>query len=122
MSQSIRVDIDGAVRKLRAAGVDVDRSLDAAMRAGALEVENLAKSYAPVLTGTLRRSITTRKAGKATYEVGPGGPATPYAAHVEFGTSRMGAQPYMLPAAMLGGRLVPAKVQAAVRTIVARHG
>jgi HK97 gp10 family phage protein len=66
---------------------------------GALVIENEAKTLCPVLTGTLRRSIhhltTEKDAVHARVQVGPN---TPYAGFVEFGTSRMSAQPYMRPA------------------------
>lgn len=66
-------------------------------RAGAAVVAH-ARRLAPVRTGALRDSIG--------YEVrrAPRGPvlvvfaAVPYAIYVEFGTSRMGARPYLRPA------------------------
>lgn len=67
-----------------------------AVRAGALVVLNSAKEKAPYRTGTLRRSLEM--------EDGPGdtevtvGTDLEYAPYVEFGTSRMGAQPFLRPA------------------------
>lgn len=58
------------------------------------EIVTDAKRRAPIRTGKLRESI--RRAGSglhATVEVG-----VPYASYVEYGTSRMGARPYLWPA------------------------
>lgn len=63
--------------------------------AGARIVETHAKVYCPVDTGTLRTSIMV---DEVTPEMAVIGPHTEYAEHVEFGTSRMAAQPYMRPA------------------------
>lgn len=66
-------------------------------KAGLL-VEGAAKPLAPIDTGALRGSIhtTTRPTGDgATASVGTN---VEYAAHQEFGTSRMKAQPYLQPA------------------------
>lgn len=63
--------------------------------AGARIVETHAKVYAPVDTGFLRNSITV---DEVTPERAVIAPHTEYAEHVEFGTSRMAAQPYMRPA------------------------
>lgn len=63
--------------------------------AGARIVETHAKVYCPVDTGTLRNSIMV---DEVTPERAVIAPHTDYAEHVEFGTSRMAAQPYMRPA------------------------
>lgn len=52
-----------------------------------------AQRLTPVATGTLRRSITNRIEGNAVYI----GTAVEYAPFVEYGTSRMAAQPYLQP-------------------------
>ena len=62
----------------------------------ALDCEAAAKRHAPVDTGALRNSIGTSIAGdRMSAEIGP---TVNYGAYVEFGTSRMSAQPYMGPA------------------------
>ena len=66
------------------------------LEAGARIVETHAKVYAPVDTGTLQGSIEVEN--PVTPELAKISPATDYAEHVEFGTSRMAAQPYMRPA------------------------
>lgn len=62
-----------------------------------LDVEAKAKERVPVKTGTLRRSIhSVFSNGGLTGLVGP---SVLYGKFVEFGTRRMGARPYMRPAA-----------------------
>ena len=62
----------------------------------ALDCAASAKRHAPVDTGALRNSIGTSIAGdRMSAEIGP---TVNYGAYVEFGTSRMAAQPYMGPA------------------------
>lgn len=54
-----------------------------------------AKRRAPVRTGYLRSNITAAKAGKNAADVIS---AAPYAAYVEFGTSKMAPRSHMRPA------------------------
>jgi len=71
------------------------------------KIRDDAKSFAPVDTGALRKSIRTEKKGKLQVSIvaGGGGIINPhsgrevdYAGYVEFGTSHMSPQPYMQPA------------------------
>lgn len=102
-----------------------EEAIDKLVRATAFKVEREAKQHAPVDTGFLRNSIYTRTetdsgyaksataagrhgggAGQTLFaEVAQPAPRTAYVAvgaeygmYVEFGTSRMPAKPYMLPA------------------------
>lgn len=62
-----------------------------------LQIEAGAKAKVPYITGTLRRSIhSVFSNGGLTGIVGP---SVLYGKFVEFGTRRMGARPYMRPAA-----------------------
>lgn len=70
--------------------------IDEMVKKAALKVESEAKKICPVDTSRLRNSITTQRLGKATYGVGTG---VEYAPYVEFGTRKMGAKPYLRPAA-----------------------
>lgn len=54
-----------------------------------------AKRRAPVRTGYLRSNITAKKAGKNAADVIS---AAPYAAYVEFGTSKMAPRAHLRPA------------------------
>lgn len=60
----------------------------------ALDIEAQAKARAPVRTGFLRSSIAASGAGLE-WQVSVG---AAYAVFVEFGTSRMAARPYLVPA------------------------
>lgn len=84
------------------------------VRKTAADIERDAKIMAPVDTGNLRSSISTAlsgdgRAASMTAEVGP---TASYGIYVEFGTSRMRAQPYLFPAA---DRHEPAFVEAMSR-------
>lgn len=56
------------------------------------------QAFAPVDTGTLRSSITYETRELTGAVVGEIGPSASYGGYVEYGTSRMGPQPYMGPA------------------------
>jgi HK97 gp10 family phage protein len=60
-----------------------------------LTAEKYAKEIVPVDTGRLRNSITHAVEGKDVFV----GSATSYAAHVEYGTIKQKAQPFLRPAA-----------------------
>lgn len=60
-----------------------------------LKIEAEAKKRCPVDTGRLRASINTQKTGKMQVQVGSN---VEYAPYVEYGTSKMQAQPYLRPA------------------------
>lgn len=67
----------------------------AAVVAATAAIEARAKARAPWRTGYLRGSIQGRSTGMFSGEVGVG---AEYGVYVEFGTSKMGAQPYLTPA------------------------
>ena len=72
------------------------RAVMPALRATALIPLNVAKELVPVDTGTLERSIHQEDVqGQLAVTVGTD---VPYAEHVEFGTSKMPARPYLRPA------------------------
>lgn len=60
-----------------------------------LAAENHAKKICPVDTGRLRNSISHTQDGDSAYI----GTNVEYAPYVELGTSKMGARPYLKPAA-----------------------
>lgn len=83
--------------KLALLGTATDALMQTAVRAAGLVIQNDAKVRAPKLTGNLARSIHTEDvSGRHAVEVGTD---VEYAAFVEYGTSRMRAQPYLGPAA-----------------------
>jgi HK97 gp10 family phage protein len=81
-----------------------------------LDVEAKSKALAPVKTGLLRRSIhSVFENGGLTGLVGP---SVLYGKFVEFGTRRMGARPYMRPAAE---QVLPKFVDAVKRALGGLH-
>ena len=85
--------IEGNAGRIGAAG-------SAVLRRAALAIEADAKALAPVDTGALRASISSSftgdgRGGAMTAEVGP---TVEYGVYLEYGTSVMGAQPFMGPA------------------------
>lgn len=82
-------DLRGAsLRAVRMAGVATAKT--------AADIERDAKINAPVDTGTLRSSISyVLSQGNLHAEIGP---TVNYAHFLEFGTSRMRAQPFLFPA------------------------
>lgn len=95
----IRVKVDGLPR-LRKALLQVTgeghKAAAREVKRAALNIQAGAKERAPVDTGRLRNSIT--------HEVSENGLSATvgtnveYSTHVEFGTSRASAQPYLVPA------------------------
>lgn len=83
----------GRLRALSGALKDAAaRSVCAAAEAAARE----ARAHAPMDSGALRAGISARREGETEAAVLS---TAPHAAMVEFGTSRMAAQPHLLPAA-----------------------
>ena len=64
----------------------------------AVQVERAAKQLCPVDTGRLRSSITNEIGQDSEGLVATIGTNVEYAPHVELGTSKMAAQPFLLPA------------------------
>lgn len=79
----------------RLAGAERRRAQQDGLEAGARIVETYAKLLVPVDTGTLKGSIMVDEVTPVQAVIAP---HTDYAEYVEFGTSRMEAQPYMRPA------------------------
>jgi len=68
---------------------------DGKMKAGSNRMAQQAKNNAPVRSGALMESIGFKKVKRMEYKVGSD---KPYAAYVEYGTSKMPAKPYLRPA------------------------
>lgn len=90
-----KMQIDVVYNKLPKLPAALRREAERAVERNARECGAVAKSLAPVDTGKLRDSIDARPDGSMAWVVGP---HTDYAAYVEYGTSRMAAQPYLTPA------------------------
>lgn len=92
----VRIDEAGLARLLESEEGPVAKDLLRRL----IKVERAAKRLCPVDTGRLRSSIThdpdLRRDEQGLY--GVVGTNVEYAPHVEFGTSRMRAQPFLRPA------------------------
>lgn len=87
-------------QELHAASRRVGADMAAVIRKGAMDIQRDAKILAPVDTGNLRSSISTDytgdgRHGTMTAEIGP---TAHYGIYLEFGTSKMRAQPFLFPA------------------------
>jgi HK97 gp10 family phage protein len=78
----------------RMLGVNVASEVSRVMRAGALTGQKLAQQKAAVDTGYMRASVR----GTATVNQIKLDAGAEYSEYVEYGTSRMAAQPFMEPA------------------------
>lgn len=77
-------------------GPEIKATASRELRTTAHDIENRAKQIVPVDTTFLQKSIgVTAGNGGLTAVIGP---YANYAAYVEYGTSKMKAQPYMRPA------------------------
>lgn len=86
--------------RIASAGPRIGGRAAAALRKTAMDIEADAKALAPVDTGNLQNSISAAitgdgRFGSMTAEIGP---TAEYGIYQEFGTSVMGAQPFMGPA------------------------
>ena len=97
---------------------EIEKVASQIVRKAAFDIQALAQTTAPVRTGFLKSSIYTVTKGESTYSTIEGsGPLLPevdqpsddrtayvavgaeYGIYLEFGTSHMSAQPYLIPAA-----------------------
>lgn len=108
-SEQLRRNLD------RLGGAQRRQAQQDGLEAGARVVETHAKVLCPVDTGALRNSIMV---DEVTPDVAVIAPHTEYAEHVEFGTSRMAAQPYMRPALDEHDGEILDAIEAAVRDFV----
>ncbi len=94
---TMRVTGDATLRRNldRLAGGQRRQAQRDGLEAGARTVETYAKVLVPVDTGALKSSIMVDEVTPTEAIIAP---HTEYAEFVEFGTSRMAAQPYMRPA------------------------
>lgn len=112
MMANVRIDVDisRALSRIRNYDNATKNNVKAAVQTSTMAIESGAKQLAPVDTGQLRSSIKGKVSG---FE----GEVTALAEHapfVEFGTRKMPAQPYMLPAAEQETPLFNAAIRRAV--------
>ncbi len=93
MSATITVKLD--TRELDKLADSLNMETDRVIASAAFQVEAEAKARAPVDTGALKNSIHTEPKGNKIYWVADG---VEYGIYQEFGTHRMSAHPFMMPA------------------------
>ena len=95
---SLKMDAKATV-KLDPRWRDVGSKVEAVLKIAAFAVERKGKEKSPVDTGANRDSIFVAEvddiSGAPAYRIGP---TTEYGPFLEFGTSKMPARPYMIPA------------------------
>lgn len=82
--------------RLSTIAADMPAKASVAVQKAAYDVEAQAKGYAPVDTGYLRGAIMASPTGMLSAKVNAG---AEYSVYQEYGTYKMGAQPFMVPAA-----------------------
>jgi len=108
----IQMSITVTKNLLPAAASRVRSELPDVVGRTALDVEARAKGYAAVDTGEMRAGINSAHSGLSATVNAP----VEHSLFIEYGTSKMSAQPFMRPAAEAGG---PA-FQAAVAELIGR--
>ena len=91
-TMSVRIKVDSKIPQLTES---VRRKAQAAIAKTASDIEAQAKARAPVDTGLLKNSINERGEGDLRHIVES---PVHYSIYQEFGTRKMAAQPYMVPA------------------------
>lgn len=97
MAKSIDQQAVELAKTFSAKGVQLDTLFKVALEEASVIVEQRAALLAPVDTGLLRKSISHRVIDRNGYPVGQVGTNVEYAPYQEFGTSKMAAQPFLLP-------------------------
>ncbi len=107
----ISIDIVGDAAAVFSAYADsMKDKIEAAVAKAGKIVEGDAKAACPVDTGRLRQSITSEAAGMSANI----GANTEYAGYVEFGTYKMKAQPYLIPALLNNADTIAGMIKAAL--------
>ena len=91
---NISISVNSEARDINSPVRQITDRLPQAIPAGAEAVTDTARGMCPVDTGTLKGSIGASGGGESA-EVFAG---ADYAVHVEFGTYKMAAQPFLVPA------------------------
>lgn len=92
------ISIEELQRKLNNLSKDMLPVLQTAMTNAAMNIEGKAKENCPVITGTLRRSISSKAELKGNEIIGTVGANTEYAEAVHEGTSKRPPKPFILDA------------------------
>lgn len=106
---AVHVELKSRIPQVRK---EVEEGLARAVAETAFAIEGNAKMLAPVDTGFLRNSINAESQSRLTWFVNVG---AHYGIHQEFGTYKMAAQPFLLPAANRQRPLFESRISRALR-------
>ncbi len=96
---SARLDGDKKLNKAFDRHVQkLERKTNEALKSGGMMIQNDAFKRSPYLTGNLRSSLNTEIEGSGDKKQAIIGTNVSYAPHLEYGTSKMSARPYLRPA------------------------
>ena len=104
--------LNSAIDKLKFYQIAAKKRVNDALAVGALLIESDAKLLSPVDTGLNRSSIHAKKESYLRWKIGAN---TSYAKHLEFGTVKMAARPFLFPAYMLHRNDIIAAVKVAMK-------
>lgn len=93
-------DLTDLVRDLKGKRKRFENECNTVVRAAGAMCVAEAQQLVPVDTGATKSSIHAEMRNRTTVDVGP---STPYAPHLEYGTSRTAPRPFMEPAADKAG-------------------
>lgn len=102
---------------LRVFRAGISQAIDTGVQQTADQVADAARGLVAVDTGALRASIEVFGAGGSGARVVSAGQSLDYAPHIEYGTSKQAAQPFMTPAAEQGKALLPKNVGAQLKAL-----
>lgn len=104
--------LNSIIDKIAFYRLNTKKKVDNVLAAGALLIESSAKELSPVDTGLNRSSIHAVRESYLKWRVGVN---TEYAVHLEFGTVKMPAQPFLFPAYLLHRDDIIAAVKVAMK-------
>ena len=104
--------VDALINKLAIYRLGAKKRVNQVLAEGAFEIEATAKELSPVDTGLNRASIHAIKESYLKYKVGVN---TNYAVHLEFGTAKMAARPFLFPAYELHKPAILAALKVAIK-------
>jgi len=110
-----RAEGKALAEKFRKMSKDAATAIEEGLQKGALRVERDAKINAPVDTGRLRASISTRLIEEDGNTIAEVGSSVEYAPMVEYGTSKKAARPFLFPAYNQNKDKIRKDIAAAVR-------
>lgn len=114
--------LDSLMGKLNSMGGNVKKALKAAVVNTTLSAQTDAKANAPVDTGNLRNHILVRNEETGEKIEGAVYNNVPYAIYQELGTSKMNAQPHMMPALEANKSVFKYQAESNLKAAIGKQG